>query len=392
LTSSAPSGNASHLDSLLAAPGKKRMLAIDGGGIRGVIAVEILGEIERMLREQTGNPDLRLSDWFHFISGCSTGAIIATGLSMGMTVDELRGIYVNAGPAMFRHAGWWTRIFFHRYVHRELALIMQERFGVDTTLGSDKLRSLLMIILKNATTDSPWPLTNNPRALFNDRTLAGCNLELPLWQVVRASTAAPTFFAPETITLPGASRPFVFVDGGLTPYNNPAFLMYLQAILPAYRIGWTAGEKDMLIVSVGTGLHPKSAPDLNPRKMNILYSASATPATLMYSAINEQDMLCRAFGKCIAGDPLDLEVGDMQDMARFAAQEACFTYARYNVELTANGLASIGCSHLQDKPLYKLDAVDLIREMQVVGKAIASHRVSPSHFADFFDQGSQVGT
>lgn len=100
------------------------MLAIDGGGIRGVIAVEILGEIERMLREQTGNPDLRLSDWFHFISGCSTGAIIATGLSMGMTVDELRGIYVNAGPAMFRHAGWWTRIFFHRYVHRELALIM----------------------------------------------------------------------------------------------------------------------------------------------------------------------------------------------------------------------------------------------------------------------------
>ena len=89
---SAPPADSSHLQSLLASPGKKRMLAIDGGGIRGVIAVEILGEIERILREQTGNPELRLADWFHFISGCSTGAIIATGLSMGMTVDELRGI------------------------------------------------------------------------------------------------------------------------------------------------------------------------------------------------------------------------------------------------------------------------------------------------------------
>ena len=204
----------SHLDDIIFGSGKKRMLAIDGGGIRGVIAVEVLGEIERILRAHTGNPDLRLADWFHFISGCSTGAIVAAGLSIGMSVNEIRDIYEKSGPAMFRRAGWWTRLIFHKYIHRELAKLMQERFRAETKLGSENVRTLLMTVLKNATTDSPWPLTNNPYAMFNDRKMVGCNLDLPLWQVVRASTAAPTYYAPETILLEGQKRPFVFVDGG----------------------------------------------------------------------------------------------------------------------------------------------------------------------------------
>jgi uncharacterized protein len=377
----------SHLDDIIFGSGKKRMLAIDGGGIRGVIAVEVLGEIERILRAHTGNPDLRLADWFHFISGCSTGAIVAAGLSIGMSVDEIRDIYEKSGPAMFRRAGWWTRLIFHKYIHRELAKLMQERFRAETKLGSENVRTLLMTVLKNATTDSPWPLTNNPYAMFNDRKMVGCNLDLPLWQVVRASTAAPTYFAPETILLEGQKRPFVFVDGGLTPYNNPAFLMYLTATLPAYRLGWHPSERDMLVVSVGTGLHPKSAPDLTPRKMHLLYTAKEAPATLMYSAINEQDMLCRAFGKCIAGDHLDMEIGDMIGMPNGAAKEACFTYARYNVDLTESGLDSVGCGDLKEKSLYRLDAVELIHDMQTVGKAVAKTRVRASHFTDFIDAG-----
>jgi len=147
--------------------GKKRLLTIDGGGIRGVIAVEVLAEIERLLRLSTGNQQLRLSDWFHFISGCSTGAILATGLSLGMEVEELRDLYSTSGQRMFRRAGWWQRLGFHRYVHGELERLMKERFGEHTTLGSDKLKTLLMVVLKNATTDSTWLLTNSPYAQFN---------------------------------------------------------------------------------------------------------------------------------------------------------------------------------------------------------------------------------
>ena len=77
-----------------------------------------------------------------------------------------------------------------------------------------------MIVLRKATTDSPWPLTNNPPAKYNDATRPGCNLKLPLWQLVRGSTAAPTYFPPEVIHI---DRDFIFVDGGVTMYNNPAF-------------------------------------------------------------------------------------------------------------------------------------------------------------------------
>ncbi len=365
--------------------GKKRLLTIDGGGIRGVIAVEVLAEIERLLRLSTGNQQLRLSDWFHFISGCSTGAILATGLSLGMEVEELRDLYSTSGQRMFRRAGWWQRLGFHRYVHGELERLMKERFGEHTTLGSDKLKTLLMVVLKNATTDSPWLLTNNPYAQFNQPG-PGCNLDLPLWRVVRASTAAPTFFAPEAIPFPGLKKPFVFIDGGLTPYNNPSFISYLNATLPAYRIGWKSGEDDMLVVSVGTGLHPASAPDLTPRQMNLIYTATSTPAALMFASANQQDMLCRSFGKCVAGDPLDSELGDMIGMHRSAPTAHLFTYARYNVDLTSQGLASIGCADLIGRNLHRLDATDLIYDMQAVGRAVAKSRVRREHFESFIEQ------
>jgi uncharacterized protein len=72
----------------------------------------------------------------------------------------------------------------------------------------------VLMVLRNATTDSPWPLSNNPRAKYNQEDRADNNLLLPLWQLVRASTAAPVYFPPELIQV--GDHDFVFVDGGLT--------------------------------------------------------------------------------------------------------------------------------------------------------------------------------
>ena len=64
-----------------------------------------------------------------------------------------------------------------------------------STLGDDGLRTLLMMVLRNHTTDSPWPVSNNPGGRYNQRVRddgtprLDCNLDLPLWQLVRASTA-----------------------------------------------------------------------------------------------------------------------------------------------------------------------------------------------------------
>ena len=75
----------------IARPGPKRLLALDGGGIRGLISVELLAEIERRLRDRLGRgPDFVLSDYFDYIGGTSTGAIIAALLCLGLPVDRVR--------------------------------------------------------------------------------------------------------------------------------------------------------------------------------------------------------------------------------------------------------------------------------------------------------------
>ena len=72
----------------IALPGRKKLLAIDGGGIRGVLALEVLRRIEDVLRQEGGNEELCLADYFDYISGTSTGGIIAACLSRGMSVAE----------------------------------------------------------------------------------------------------------------------------------------------------------------------------------------------------------------------------------------------------------------------------------------------------------------
>src|SRR5262247_4497912 len=236
--------------------GPKRILALDGGGIRGILAVEILAKIEELLREKTGSrKEFVLADYFDFFAGTSTGGIIAACLSWGMTVDRIRNFYLENGKEMFDKASILKR---HRYKFEDdkLSKRLQREFETDTTLGSEKLKTLLLLVMRNATTDSPWPVSNNPYAKYNDTARDDCNLNLPLWQLVRASTAAPTYFPPEVILLP--KQQFIFVDGGVTMYNDPAFQMFLMATLDRYWAKapdkrWKAGAGNMLIVSVGTG-------------------------------------------------------------------------------------------------------------------------------------------
>ena len=106
-----------HLKAQLDSNRSHRILSIDGGGIRGVIALEVLSKIERDLRVLTGKDDLVLADWFDFIGGTSTGAIVATGLSMGMEVDDLMSLYTERGRAMFKRSGLMERLWYNQYSH-----------------------------------------------------------------------------------------------------------------------------------------------------------------------------------------------------------------------------------------------------------------------------------
>ena len=359
----------------------RKLLSCDGGGIRGIISIEILSRIEEELRTINGKPKLVLADYFDYVAGTSTGAIIATLVALGYSSDAIREFYIKSGAEMFHPARLWERLR-TKFDDDNLSRMLKEVIGEETTLGSDKLRTLLMIVLRNATTDSPWPLSSNPGAKYNDWDSRGqaSNLNLPLWRLVRASTAAPTYFPPEVVNV--AEQQFVFVDGGVTMYNNPAFQLFLMATTEPYRLCWPTGEDNILLVSVGTGATANANRNLSPREMNLLYNASHIPSALMAAALHEQDFLCRIFGKCLVGEMLDREVGDVIGQG-IPGTLKLFTYARYNAELSREGLDTLGLNTIDPAHVQQMDSIEHIEEMRQVGRAVAEQKVTASHFSGF---------
>jgi patatin-like phospholipase/acyl hydrolase len=360
-------------------PAPKRLLALDGGGIRGIITLHILERIEALLRTRHGNPRLVLGNYFDFIGGTSSGAIIATCLSLGYSVAEITSFYVASGKAMFDRSEWIRR-FRHKYEDERLAQQLKSMIGADIDLGSEVLQTLLLIVMRNATNDSPWPLINNPLAKYNEPLRPDSNLRLPLWQLVRASTAAPTFFPPEVVRL--GSRDFVFVDGGLTIYNNPAFLMFRMATLEPYRVRWAAGEDMMLVVSVGTGSSIDANINVTPDAVNLLFNATSVPSALIFAAMNEQDTLCRVFGRTRCGEIIDREIGNLID-SQGPFQSPLFSYVRYNVDLSYAGLGNLGLSKIEPQNVLQLDSVEHIEELAQIGRAAAHQQIRDEHFAGF---------
>jgi predicted acylesterase/phospholipase RssA len=386
-----------------------KLLALDGGGIRGIMTLEVLARIEEVLALKTDEPDkFRLCHFFDYIGGTSTGAIIAAGLAQGMSTSELLEFYEATGPAMFDKQSIFKK-WKALYKAEPLRAELEATFGKNTTLRPEPLdathqddrtrqdekpkylQTLFLAVMRNRTTDSPWPISSNPLAKYNDTLRPDCNLNIPLWQIVRASTAAPVFFPPEVIQWDpdDEKKAFVFVDGGVTPYNNPAFLLYRMATQKEYKLKWVTGEDKLLVVSVGTGAAPTEKTNVDDPDQGLVENVKGIPNALMYGAVNDQDTNCRLIGRCVHGAPLDREISDMiprdGDGKMIPLSENLgrqFLYARYNADLSREGLDKLGLNDIQPENVQKLDSVDYIGDLRRVGKAV-SKKVSAGHFSPF---------
>src|SRR5690348_12609519 len=93
--------NTSITDKFSKDKGPKRILALDGGGVRGALTLGYLERIESLLRKRSGNNDLVLADYYDLIGGTSTGAIIASCLAIGKPVNDIVDLYNNLGKEVF---------------------------------------------------------------------------------------------------------------------------------------------------------------------------------------------------------------------------------------------------------------------------------------------------
>jgi hypothetical protein len=355
-----------------------RILALDGGGIRGVFSLQILARIEELFRQKYGKPGLKLADVFDLIAGTSTGAIIATFLSWGLAVRDIEQLYLERSAEMFTKEAWhrrWKTKFRADPIARffRKSFCEDEEKTVPALLGSKRLRTMLLMVMRNASTGSAWPVSNNPDAIYNDRSKPDCNLNIPLWQLLRGSTAAPSFFPPEEINLGGTSH--LFVDGGITPFNNPALIAVLMATLPPYRLCWPATRDALHVVSVGTGTVLARLPHKLARQIHLLDQLGFVIPALLGSVAWEQDMICRVLGDCVHGAELDSEIGALQGPGLLGPDGQKFTYVRYDQ------VQKVVRADVKELPQKEglLDDLSLIPALQDKGAQYAAENVQLRH-------------
>lgn len=255
-----------HLRERFRRPGPKRILALDGGGVRGLLTIGILAELEDNLRKRSGRADYRLCEYFDLIGGTSTGSIIATGLALGMSVAEISALYKNVIPKVFKR--FWFQgvgLLMPMFLSGPLTKALKEQFK-NETLDSDAVRTGLAVHCKRIDTGSAWILVNNPDAHY-----FGENHAFRLRDIVQASAAAPHYFRGVTLSLPAPDDPkksmaALVIDGGVAGYNNPAFELALAATDPAFGFNWAPGRDQLYILSLGTGFFRERTDALKYRR------------------------------------------------------------------------------------------------------------------------------
>lgn len=238
-----------------------RILSIDGGGIRGILPARLLEELER----RAGKPAAEL---FDLIAGTSTGGIIACGLARRLPAQQLGDLYARHGGAIFARSaaheletggGLWGP----KYEAAPLEAMLRLVLG-DAWLSEVKAPHLLVpsyCIALPRPIDAGDGLTRKTQAAFYFKSWKANGLALdpgdvrdafdfPLWQVARATSAAPTYFPPACIASM-AGEHWAMIDGGVFD-NNPA----ASALASARRLYPEA--RRFLVLSLGTGARQES--------------------------------------------------------------------------------------------------------------------------------------
>jgi uncharacterized protein len=376
-----PKTKQQHLDRAL---GPKRILALDGGGIRGILTLEYVSAIEAMLRKRFDNSDLLLCDYFDLIGGTSTGSIIAAGLACGMTADALKQLYRGIGTDIFQGSFWRRGLLAPKFKSDALQRALDAQLGADTSLGSDRIRTGLMIMTKRLDTGSPWPLHNHP-----DSRYARQDGGLRLTEVVRASTAAPTYFSPQKITISardGSTVSGAFVDGGVSPFNDPALQMLMLAALQGHGFQWRTGKDDLLLISAGTGVFKSTYTTDEIVRMPAAEQGLRSLQSLMDDCGQHNHAMLQWLTNCLTPWTINRAVEDMATDGRSGPQLA--TYARYNVLLESAWLKDTVAIERTPEVLAKIAAMDdpnNMDELARIGELAAARQVKSEHFPPDFD-------
>jgi uncharacterized protein len=233
-------------------PDRFRVLAIDGGGIRGLIAARVVERLEELITAEAGE-ERRVADCFELVAGTSTGGLIALGLTAPeparptrpkLSGSDLVNLYLEEGPRIFGDTlhkllslGGWIG---PKHSPRQLERVLRNR------LGEARLRDALTELLITAY-DMTQP---GPHIFKRWRARESESADAAMVEVGLATAAAPTYFPSRGL----GSR--ALIDGGVFA-SNPAVAAVAEALKRGEDDPHHLGPGDLLVVSLGTGLHER---------------------------------------------------------------------------------------------------------------------------------------
>ena len=247
---------------------KNVAVAIDGGGIRGVIVTHALIALEKRL----GRP---VHDIFRLAAGTSTGSIISAGIAAGLTAAQMDELYARLGGSIFKKS--WRTFFWplsrFRYPHEPLITALREN------IGTRKMGDFW-------TDDPPTDVVITTFDLLAGKTrfIKPWKKEYRDWPVIwaiLASSSVPTYF-------PAVDGQYV--DGGVGSYANPCYLAAYEA---KFCLGWD--PKETTLISLGTGRDPNGIKPGKPQRFMPWDWIAPTLDAFLSSAGDQQVNLVETF-------------------------------------------------------------------------------------------------
>jgi len=227
--------------------GNFRVLSLDGGGARGFLTARILANIEHYVNSRTGS-DKPLGDRFDLLVGTSTGGIIALGLSIGKTANEISSFYADLVPKIFSSKAQRASLFQYFEPKYSSDILKKE---LDTQFGDSTLENVRTdVCITGVSLGLGKPRLH--KSLYQTRYLDRQKERLA--DIALATSAAPTYFKAHRLRYSEN-----IIDGGIFA-NNPAIVGIVDAIA-FERPSKTRGKRtqktsEVWLMSVGTGEQP----------------------------------------------------------------------------------------------------------------------------------------
>jgi hypothetical protein len=311
----------------------------------------------------------------------------------------VKSLYFRLAPAVFR--GFWLPLpgyrprFSEKGLARELAAIIGDR-----ELSSADLKTGLAIMMKRLDTASPWVITNNPQAKYwedpasdpitGKRPHIG-NKHYRIADLVRASTAAPFFFAPHAMRIVETEPAGLFVDGGVSPHNNPALQLLMLAGIKGYAFNWPIGKDQLLLISVGAGWRRPRLTATQCARMPALELAVRALRGVAWDAQVQSLKILQWISEPRRPWPIDTEVSALEHEILGAGQgggRELISFQRYDVALEPDWIERETGIRLSEADAARLDDFvnpRIMKDAYEIAAKAAAAQVSEDDFPAAFN-------